>query len=232
MTEKRADPRRKFHFDESFFGAIDTEAKAYFFGFMAADGWIKHVNGNPAAVVLEIQRPDEEVLVAWQGVMGNQVPEIKHREQGGSKKSRIVFTSAKMARDLVRLGLKRNKTFTLGDITGAVPTKLMRHFVRGVFDGDGSAVCEPPRLRLSFRGTLEFLAALQRVIPVETHITIGNQKWPTLHTNKHSAACRLAYWMYEDTTFFLSRKWNKCKSGFVPRGPKKNSVYRWKPRSG
>jgi hypothetical protein len=215
---RRRTRRRTYFYDENFFEKIDTEAKAYFFGFVCADGWIKYTNDNPLAVCLEIQRGDREILEAWREVMGEGAPEIKERTQkDGSHKVRLVFHSVKMARDLEKLLGCRNKTFELGDVTGAVPTHLMRHFVRGVCDGDGTAVHEKSRLRISFRGTWAFLEGLQRVIPEPTGLCRGNQDWPALHTNTHRAGIRLSFWMYEDATIFLKRKWNKCKSGFVLR---------------
>jgi hypothetical protein len=231
---RRTNRPRKYHFDQAFFEQVDNEAKAYFFGWICSDGWIKYQNGIPLAVCLEIQSRDREVLEAWRGLMGEKAPPITERvHKDGSRKARLVFHSTKMAHDLERLlGCGHDKTHDLGDVTGAVPPELMRHFVRGVCDGDGSAFISPYRLRITFRGTKAFLEALKQVIPEPMQLTIGNQKWPSLHTNTHRAACRLAYWMYYKATYLLTRKWIKCQSGFVPRGPKKNSEYRWKPSSG
>jgi hypothetical protein len=48
-------------------------------------------------------------------------------------------------------------------------------------------------------------------------IITHTEKWPTLYTTTHRAGIRLTFWMYEDATIFLKRKYDKCRSGYVLR---------------
>ncbi len=219
---RRTTRRHKYKFDETFFERIDTEAKVYYFGLMCSDGWIKYINHHPMAVCLELQSIDRAIIEAWREVMGDNNVRIPERTQGGCEKSRIAFHSVKLARDLESLfGCDHDKTHHLGDVTSLVPNELMRHFVRGIFDGDGSLNLEKYRLRIGIRGTMPLLRGLTRVIPVPTKITIGTQKWPALRTDTNEAAVRFLFWIYDGANFFLLRKWEKCQSGFSSRGLKK-----------
>jgi hypothetical protein len=207
--------KRKYIIDDNFFKVIDTEKKAYFFGLMAADGYIRMTNGNPTAVGLELKSDDIATVESFRDTLGDPTVPVVIRPaiNASCEKAKVIFFSAKLARDLtVKLGT--NKSLEMGAISHFVPRKLHPHFVRGVLDGDGSWGYEKYRLVLSFRGTMDFLEDLQSIIPEPTLLSIGNQKLPTLATRTHRAACRMYYWLYYDNpTVYMERKIKKAKSG-------------------
>ncbi len=207
--DPRTSRRHKYFFDERFFQTIDTEEKAYFFGWLASDGWIKMERGHALAVCLEIHRADCEIVEAFSRCLGSQAPQPVYRPS--LNKVKLVFHSTQMCRDLAEKGLGHDKTFALGDITRWVPQPLQRHFVRGVFDGDGHWTDEPYRLRWGIRGTEAFLAGLQSIVPVPC-IIAGRRQWKTLTNTRHAHGVDFGYWIYNNADFYLRRKYVKFHS--------------------
>jgi len=119
--------------DETTFAEIDTEEKAYWLGFIAADGYVLS-NGRVVGVSLAAQdRCHVEAFAAflkWTGA-------IRDRRTGFSKGHSVTVdvSSPKLAADLARHGIHPRKTWTVLPWSG--PVELMRHYWRGCFDGDG-----------------------------------------------------------------------------------------------
>lgn len=118
---------------ESYFENIDTPAKAYFLGFIAADGCIYRPNDTRQGIVrINIHRQDEYILETFKRELGYDRP--VSRSQG--KYSSIEVSSDKMCSDLERLGLAPRKTY--GNTVPSIDDTAMKYFIRGYFDGDGS----------------------------------------------------------------------------------------------
>lgn len=117
----------KYNFDEDYFESIDTEDKAYFLGFIVADGSVNSISN-----VIQITQKEPDILYEFKKY-------IKY--EGGLVKSRnrdvfdIKISSSKMKSDLLKLGISPNKTMSVG--YPLIPENLQSHFMRGVFDGDG-----------------------------------------------------------------------------------------------
>jgi hypothetical protein len=128
----------KYTFNHNFFENIDTEAKAYFLGFMVADG---HVGTKE--VILDLGTKDrhiiEEFVTSIEG--NNKIADKQCKSNFNTIEkpicymSRLNLRSDKMIADLNNLGLTRNKTYDV--IIPKVKKELERHFWRGVMDGDG-----------------------------------------------------------------------------------------------
>ncbi len=128
--------------NESFFENINTEAKAYFLGLMYADGCICEQKIGQNRININLKYHDKHILETFK----------KHLEYTGkltftenSKKKlkfniqdqyRLRISSNKLCNDLSKHGCTPRKTFTLKFPT-TVPEHLLRHFIRGLFDGDG-----------------------------------------------------------------------------------------------
>lgn len=131
---------RKYFFDQDYFEKIDTPRKAYWLGLFYADGCV-----SPNGVFsLGFTRCDRYILeklaedVGYNGPIVD-IDEFKSIGKGkpkSYKSSRINLCSAKFCRHLIDKGVGYQKTLRLTYPT-CVPTSLMRHFIRGLFDGDG-----------------------------------------------------------------------------------------------
>lgn len=127
----------KYTFNHSFFETIDTEAKAYFLGFMLADG---HVGERE--VIIELHRKDRHIIEQFIHCIdgNNNISEKINKSNFNNVKkqatsSRLNLRSDKMISDLNQLGFSRDKTYNT--IVPKIPEHLERHFWRGVMDGDG-----------------------------------------------------------------------------------------------
>jgi hypothetical protein len=126
---------RRYALDDGFFDAIDTEAKAYWLGFLTADGTIRR-----GRVKLALQERDFTHLLKFTASLESNYPAALREEYTVSGKpvryGQVVIISARLAQSLVSLGVGERKTFVVQPCQQA-PEHLIAHYWRGVFDGDG-----------------------------------------------------------------------------------------------
>ncbi len=141
----------KHEIDDDFFSVINTEAKAYWLGFILADGAI-YETGH---VLIGLARVDhihlEKLLKSVQSTSSIK----QYTKKRGTQMSTARLFSKKMVSDLNALGLRPRKTFTdHSQLIDAIPKDLARHFWRGVIDGDGSVYeCANGRCGINLTGT-------------------------------------------------------------------------------
>lgn len=130
---KKARVRRTCNHDA--FLCIETEEQAYWLGFLSADGWI----GGDRIVGIGLARRDREHLqkfldfVECDGAICDSKANCNGRSYETSSAS---VTSRSMVSCLATHGVVPRKSLTLKPWGG--PQHLMRHYWRGIIDGDGS----------------------------------------------------------------------------------------------
>jgi hypothetical protein len=125
---------RKYTLDQSFFDVIDTEAKAYWLGFITADGNVTQTeHTNTLRVGLAIR--DTAHLECMSADLGSNRP-LAFRLDRKPLAVIAAFDSLQLVQGLRRLGVHPNKSGTVEPWDG--PAELMSHYWRGLFDGDGS----------------------------------------------------------------------------------------------
>lgn len=128
--------RRKHPFNESFFSTIDTEAKAYWLGFVSADGFVD--DASRCLRVLLARRDKSHLLLMAKdfGLSESCVLDSQYHANGRCfHTAKVSFFSSRLVNDLIALGVVPRKSLILNP-WDASPT-LARHYWRGVFDGDG-----------------------------------------------------------------------------------------------
>src|SRR5690606_21393784 len=133
---------KKYNFNESFFETIDTEEKAYWLGFIAADGNINDRGENKSkSLHIGLSFKDKNHLLKFMININysHLLIEIKERIINLKKRRyvRLNLNSKKMYNDLLDKGITPRKSLTLKPPKN-VPKDLVRHWIRGYFDGDGS----------------------------------------------------------------------------------------------
>lgn len=118
----------------AFFDVIDTEEKAYVFGFFLADGWI---TSNSKRLGFAVRDVDVDILQKIQVVMEHTGNLRKYVNSSGSKMVELNIGSKYIVNALTSIGVSTDKSFT-ADIPRNIPSKLMPSLLRGLFDGDGS----------------------------------------------------------------------------------------------
>lgn len=138
---------RKYALDDTFFDVIDTEAKAYWLGFITADGCVQAGAVGTAGwqrhqVSVKLKASDAGHLEKLKADLAAENPiYFDPQATKGHPAAGISFSSQRLVGSLIRLGVTPRKSLTLMPWSG--PPDLMRHYWRGVFDGDGTLVKHP-----------------------------------------------------------------------------------------
>lgn len=112
------------------FKKINTEEKAYWLGFLYADGYVS-LNTNHIELTLAT-RDNQHVKQFGKFI------NFKGAIQSNDIRTRISFRNKEMHDDLIKLGCVPKKSMKLSFPNyNQVPQSLMKHFVRGYIDGDG-----------------------------------------------------------------------------------------------
>lgn len=192
---------QKLKFDHDFFEIIDSEEKAYWLGFIMADGCVS-LTQQPK-VIIALHKKDGHHLEKW------------HKALGSCRKinywrNRVASThySAKMCQDLIQLGCTPRKSLSLK--FPSLRKDLIRHFVRGYFDGDGCISIhnkdkKTHQMRFTIISTKEFLDTLQRILGTNNKYTQHGRAY-SLSVNGNKKSGVIFQWMYKNATVFLDRK--------------------------
>jgi len=126
----RGSLRRQYFLNNNYFAEPLDAARVYWLGFLIADG---NTNGGNQCVSISLK--DRGLLVKFKeaiGYTGHIYHYTKHREHW-----RLEFRATKMINDLAKFGVVPRKSFKTY-VPKQIPKNLLRHFYRGLFDGDGS----------------------------------------------------------------------------------------------
>jgi hypothetical protein len=123
--------------NDDYFSAIDTEEKAYWLGFIAADGCVTESKYGPSLQVTlaEIDHGHLEKLKQAVGYQGTLYKRISSRHGSKHREATLRIGSHAFTQHLVNLGVTPRKSFTLEPWHG--PQELMHHYWRGLLDGNG-----------------------------------------------------------------------------------------------
>jgi hypothetical protein len=127
---------RKFEIHEDFFNVIDTDEKAYFLGFLYADG---NVKTNKNMVVLVLKESDREILERLNKLIHVDKPLFLEKNKRDGDRENTVgirICNKNITEKLIKHGCHPNKTFTL-TFPEWLNESLYSSFIRGYFDGDG-----------------------------------------------------------------------------------------------
>jgi transposase len=156
----------KYSVDETFFDVIDTEEKAWVLGLMYADGNVT----KAGRVRIQLQEEDKETLekvrklLQYTGELIYIPPPKKYPHR---KPQYLLNIDRKTLADaLIDKGCVPAKSNILVFPTKEIiETRLLPHFIRGYFDGDGSVSFKNSKyLYVGIVGTFRFVCALQNVL--------------------------------------------------------------------
>lgn len=205
--------KRKYTLDETFFESIDTEAKAYFFGLLLADGY---VNQSSYLIGITLKKEDKYILELFNKYLQSNRPLVL-RTYNGKKYYELRINSKKMYSDLEKLGMTKSKTYKMN--LPVIQRQLENHFIRGFFDGDGCiSFSEKPYVRFTFsiEALPNILNALQSTfrakgIFINTKKSKRYKTCPTesLRVSNKKIVNSLYDFLYNNSTIYLKRKHNK-----------------------
>ena len=215
--------KRKYILNQNFFDDIDTEEKAYWLGFLYADGYN---NEKRKEVKIRLAIKDEEHLLKLRDTLyiKKDRPLYYGVNFGKNKWCELIINSTHFSKQLAQLGCVQAKTFIVRFPSFLQEEYLKRAFIRGVFDGDGSISLTRhytgcPKYIFSITGNIPFLLEVQQELMnfckvAKNKITSNNRENRSnqigLLTYGGGEQCkRIRKWLYKDATIFLSRKKEK-----------------------
>lgn len=207
---------RRYQLNEGYFDEIDSEQKAYFLGLLYADGCCMHrkIHGSSSWVThLGLEKKDAYMVEAFRDAI---CPNRDCLVGNARNQRRVGIYSRRIFESLSKLGCVPRKSLILKFPTSKqVPNHLLRHFVRGYFDGDGSVCCTNlKRGHVSIAGSVSFCAQLAEKLEEQLgrfNVTVPKQT-PNIRivqTGKQSILRAFYDYTYRDATIFLKRKKDK-----------------------
>lgn len=206
-----------------FFDCIDNEEKAYWLGFIIADGWLNlNTETNSGTVGIELQYKDLNHLKKFnKSLDGNYKITDRWRKcnisqhETESHNCIIRIYSTIMYQSLANLGLNENKSYEA--FFPKIRNDLYRHMIRGYFDGDGRFCLSNKNFGVAFvtasKRLKDGLLDITRKQGIEIKDYSTNTGYsrtmyvPEITNNKN----RLLFldWIYKDSNIYLDRKYKK-----------------------
>lgn len=161
---------RIYSHNANYFHSIDTEEKAYWLGFLYADG-----NVHRTTIKITLGEKDKNHLVKFNEALNNSNPiSINTQNAWGKevKTANAIINCTKMCQDLISLGCVPKKSLVLKFPTvEQVPKALQIPFIRGYVDGDGSInVTNGKWWAVSMVGTYNMMSNIKQILGVEVKI--------------------------------------------------------------
>lgn len=220
IKTKRGNHHRKYYHNIDYFENIDSEHKAYWLGFLFADGYIvDHSNCyGEDSFGLSLAEEDKQILELLKKDLQATNPILTYERKGtkGQPLSRIILTSQKTVDDLIDKGCIKKKSLFLAP-PKKVPEELIPHFIRGFFDGDGS-ITKTKNNRysstnnfcygVSFTTTKEMAEWLQNYFDIGTVRKEPRRDKTYYFTfGGHRQVLSFFHQLYDNATIYLERKY-------------------------
>ena len=221
-----------------FFKDIQTELQTYLLGFHAADG---SLDEERKTFRFKLQLQDCDAVDLYKIIS----PEARTFKSGGYESIATIrehtiktgeiygieITSTILVNDLVNLGFGYRKTYLENSLPN-IPEELIRHFIRGYFDGDGcitGCVRYPKPIELQTSKDIKKLRVAQSFQIDSKTITIINEmitffkkygislnynylKRDDMHRlslSSKEGIKKIFHFLYDDSNFYLQRKFDK-----------------------
>ena len=213
--------KKEIILEHDYFENIDTENKAYFLGLLLADGCIIDSHSGQSIIKLELKYEDKYIIESLANELKTDLI-VRDYNYGRKHNAILQVRSDKMAKDLSYYGIIPRKSLIISDIPN-ISDEMIRHFLRGFFDGNGSLYVYKPkdqtvhRMVMTFCSTEMFLnnlnSLLSKKLDIDIKKIINMNKYGcnvyNLRYNKNEELLKLYHLLYDDSNIFLKRKKEK-----------------------
>lgn len=203
----------KYKCNYDYFASIDSKEKAYWLGFLAADG-CNYQRETNATILLNIHQKDFNHLEKFKKCLESNIPiNCVIQNSGFSNNTpmcRFAINSKKMSKDLENVGIVPRKSLILK------PPKIQEQFylafILGYFDGDGSLYKTSQNNNFSFsiEGTKEILEWIKQVLNLDCKL---EQRYNDLKNNYYiriggtNKVYNIIKKLYSESNIYLERKY-------------------------
>lgn len=219
--------KRTYKLNENYFKYINTEHKAYFLGFITADG-----NVYKTSLTIGLQRRDEYLLDLFLKSLKSNMPIYRHTNKLRSTNkdyevSTLKLNSKKLIKDLSSYGIVARKSLNI-NIPSSLSPKYIKDYLRGIWDGDGTFVIVNRKDRLNTQtirtslcsGSYIFLENIQNIlidilgISKTKIIARKNSNVYYLQYGGDSQVYKIFNFLYKNCKICLNRKQNYVANYF------------------
>lgn len=216
----------RYYYDETYFEEIDSEDKAYWLGFLYADGCIvtDKRKRNSKHVELSLCKKDSNHLQKFLNSLKSNAKVLSKKAKCKGKEydsCRVNIYNTKICDDLIKLGCTPRKTYSIKfPDENIVPKRFMRDFLRGFFDGDGCINVSHNTIKLSITGMFDMLYGIGKYL-LDNDIVVSIPTLDEEHRRNNvyslwiygidNVKCVLDYF-YKDSLVYLDRKYNQYYS--------------------
>ena len=218
-------PKKRRKINDEYFDSIDTSLKAYFLGFIYADGYIVY-NEERANYEfgIELQSRDKYILeklneeIGGKNIIYHSEPQnilVNGEQIAHSGHSDILRVySKKLVAGLMKNGIETNKT--LKDTYPIVDDRFFFDFLRGYIDGDGCYYKDNNNTYMHVTCAsivpLKYIQNKLNSFGIKTQVYTENDRKHRLICTSFNEMNKLVHCMYyEDGLFCLERKYNRIK---------------------
>lgn len=203
--------------NEEYFKTIDSEEKAYFLGFIFADGCVSNDE-----LFIDIHEKDKEILLKFRECINSQA-KITTRIKGKSSMCRIAIKNKNFTSHLAKFGIIPNKTKNTHHLPIHIISKqYYSHFLRGLIDGDGWVIkTKEGYYRIGFvtqyqSTAQDFVFIMNNLIEDKWNnkVVIKKEKCATIQIQKQKQVKQLATALYMNSNIHLSRKFQVAQEIF------------------
>lgn len=209
--------------NKAFFKEINSEENAYFLGLLYADG---NISKNHNVMCLKLKSNDQYILEKFRNIMSPSSPiKISKVELPGGvtyEYSYFRINQKEICEQLISHGCVPNKSLIL-EFPKTVPNELLRHFLRGYSDGDGTIYNNKFKNKKSVNtiwkivSTKQFCNQVSRILKEQLNISCSqslsrpetNSITTTLSVGGNIQVQKFLDWLYKDATIYLPRKHKK-----------------------
>lgn len=205
-----------------FFKEINSEQSAYFLGFLYADG---NVSKNKTCMSLKLKSNDQYILEKFRNIMSPSSPiKITKMESPGAIPYEYAYfriNQKEICEQLISHGCVPNKSLIL-KFPITVPNELVKHFLRGYSDGDGTIYNNFKNKKTintiwKIVSTKQFCQTVANIIKEQLNVNCSqslsrpktNQITTTLSVGGNLQVKKVLDWLYQDATIYLPRKYEK-----------------------
>ena len=218
----------RLDYDVHIFNKIDTEEKAYWLGFLYADGNVRKEKLNNS-VTIHLNAMDIDHLrkfkVFMKDTRDESVIKIQHRlSPTGNPQTMCSYMvcNDNLRNDLIKHGCVPAKSLilTFPDESHFESPDLIIDFIRGYIDGDGCLYSDKKRpnyVSISARGTFDFLSGIIKYFPefgvVHSEVDKRGSIQYKIYCTREKAR-KVADKLYGHATIYLDRKFEKFTALF------------------
>ena len=195
-----------YDIDLNYFDKIDCEHKAYWLGFMVSDGFV-----NKYRISFCLKKEDIKMIEQFKNDLKSNHP-IGFNKDGNPF---INISCKHLCNSLYSYGLHNRKSwnFDIECVVDKIPKEYEHHFIRGLFDGDGSIryynypYLKKMQYHFGYTGLKNVCEYVKGKLGIQRKLVYEGNVTYTLVTRDFRTINNIFNYLYKDATIYLDRKY-------------------------